>query len=276
LEGVSVGNKKQLDSLAEYLLTPTINPKVLGLTYATIKYWESKGYLILSLPKEVDEWRKYSVIECLWFEILKSLVDMGCNLEKIAPQLMFAYANFKTVNSTISYTETQMPLMVLNGVKINPLNNFLNHILFTIIARSKATIQFNQQGCQFYFQKNGDKATIIKQAYEGLFTSNINICISDIMFEHILGMDRNSQINLNIFTNQEIQVIHLLNSKDINQIIIKQEDGKIYELNYVEKMDVKCLYKPLCHFITNGYQELSFTTNNNKKASLMRTTKQKF
>ena len=137
MQGVSQNTKQHLNSLTEYLLTPSVSPKALRLTYATIKYWETKDYLLLSLPKEADEWRKYSVIEFLWFQLLKKVVDMGCAFEKVAPKLIFAFANYKGVSSAMQFTDPQTPVMVLDGIRVNPLNNFLTHILLTI---AKATL----------------------------------------------------------------------------------------------------------------------------------------
>lgn len=277
ISGVNEETKKQLNSLADYLLAPTVNPKALGLTYATIKYWESKGYLILSLPKEADEWRKYSVLECLWFAMLKRVVDMGCSLEKIAPQLIFAYANYTTLNSSVSFNNpTQPVVMVVDGTRVTPVNNFLTHILITTISRSKATIQFTKQGCQFYFQKSDNRAALVNQAYEAIFTTGINLCISDIVFTYVLGLDSDTQKNLAIFSQGETQVINLLNKKEISEITIKQEGGKIYNLSSVEKITAENLYTSLNSFITGDYQDLHFKTNSNKTAVLTRTTKQHF
>ena len=59
-KGISPESKIQFDSLVNYLLQPVVTPKDLGLTYATIKYWEQKGHLILPIIKVTDEWRKYT------------------------------------------------------------------------------------------------------------------------------------------------------------------------------------------------------------------------
>lgn len=274
MQGVSQNTKQHLNSLTEYLLTPSINPKAIGLTYATIKYWESKDYLILSLPKEADEWRKYSVIELLWFQLLKKVVDMGCAIEKVAPKLMFAFANYKGVSSTMQFTDPQTPVMVLDGVRVNPVNNFLTHILLTIMARSKSAINVNDTGFQFYFQ-GGDRVALANEAYNTIFNTGINISISDILFTYVLGADSNTQNKIQVFNDQEAEVIKVLGKNNINQITVKQDDGKIYELHTAEKFAISDINKYVSNFITNDYQELSFKTNNNKQLSLIRTTKQK-
>lgn len=274
--GLSAKTKAQVNSLAEYLLRPTITPKNLGLTYATIKYWESKGYLILSTPKEADEWRKYSVIEYLWFQLLKKIVNMGCNLDKVATHLVFAYANYKTPDSQLSFNDPAPPLIVIDGIKLNAFIGFLNHIIFITLTRSSATIQFHQQGCSFYCQKGNDKAQIVNKMHEFAFTTGINLCVSDILLFHILGISGDGQRKFAIFTKAESEVLSLLRKKEIQEITVKQNDGKIYQVEAVEKADTMELLKPLNSFITGDYQELTFTTNNNKSISFKRKTKQKF
>ena len=274
MQGVSQNTKQHLNSLTEYLLTPSVSPKALGLTYATIKYWETKGYLILSLPKEADEWRKYSVIELLWFQLLKKVVEMGCAIEKVAPRLIFAFANYKGVSSAMQFTDQQTPVMVVEGVRVNPLNNFLTHILLTITARSKSALNVNDTGFQFYFQ-GSDRVALANEAYNTIFTTGITINISDLLFGYILGADANTQNKMQIFNDQEAVVVRALGKSNISQITIKQDDGKIYELQTAEKFAISDLNKYVSNFITNDYQELSFKTNNNKHFSLVRTTKQK-
>jgi hypothetical protein len=275
LPGLSKGTRARFNSLAEYLLQPTVNPKALGLTYATIKYWEEKGYLLIPTLKDTDEWRKYSVIEYLWFQLLKKVVDMGCNLDKVAPRLIFGYANFKKPDSTIYYTDEQTPVMVINGIRVNPLNNFLNHTILTVMLRSKSALNINDEACQFYFLR-GDRVAIANEAYNSIFTTGINISISNILFTTILGMDDNAQNKIQIFNDQEAEVIKLISKSDINQITIKLDEGKIYELHAVEKFSVTDLHKYLSNYVTADYQELLFKTNNNKSLALTRTTKQNF
>lgn len=273
--GIKPETKQYLDSLTDYLLRPSVNPKALGLTYATIKYWETKGYLILGIPKEADEWRKYSIIEYLWFQLLKRVVDMGCAIDKIAPKLLFAYTNFTGEFSSRKFTDPQTPITLVEGIRINPLTNFLSHILLIITARSKASLNISDEGFQFYFQK-ASKDIIANDAYNIAFNTGVNISISDILFAYILGVDSNTQEKIQLFNRQEVEVIKLLSNESVSQIIIKQNNGKIYELNAVEKIHVNDINKHLREFITEDYQEINFKTNKNKTLSLQRTTKQNF
>ncbi|MGE9310904.1 MerR family transcriptional regulator [Niabella sp. CJ426] len=274
MDGVNEMTKKHMDSLVAYLLNPIVNPKSLGLTYATIKYWENKGYLLLSLPKDADEWRKYSVIECLWFELLKKLVSMGCNLENVVPKLLFAYSNFQGLNKGVQFKGEQQPVLLLNGIRVNTLNNFLNHILLTVMARSKATLYIGENGCQFLFSEQADRGKIFNIVYDQIFTTGIGVSISDIVFSYVLNIKGQEQAGLKLLNENELTVLNMLNNKQINQITVKQDDGKIYEIQSVEKMTTQEAHQYLSSFITSPYQELIFRTNNNKEISITRTTKQ--
>jgi hypothetical protein len=71
-----------------------------------------------------------------------------------------------------------------------------------------------------------------------------------------------------------LSVLAFLNEKAVGEITLKRnDDGKIYEIQGIEKMYVQDWNKPLAQFITSDYQDLFFRINNNKNLYLERTTK---
>jgi len=273
IQGVQSDVKNQLDSLAEYLLSPTVNPKQFGVTYATIKYWEKKGYLLVNVPKEEDEWRKYSVLELLWFKVLTVFSEMGCAIEKMAPKLMFAYTNYTGYSSSISYTEeSQVPLISLNGVRINAIENFLKHVLLIIIGRTDSSLCFGNSDCSFYVEREMSQAAKIEIAQTIIWKPGISINISDIVFQHVLGEGLTEKIGAPIFNREELQLINVLSKDNVKEISVKQNNGSIYEITSTEKYPLDNIDQPLKSLLKNKYEEIEVKTFN-KGAFVIKKTK---
>ena len=276
IKGLSPALIKQYNSLATYLLQPSIKPKDLGLTYATIKYWEEKGYLILPLLKEKDEWRKYTIIEALWFHLLKQVVEMGCLLERIAPKLIFAYANCKSPNDVILFNTEVPPLAIMDGVRVTPFINFLNHVLLMVIGKVKATLSLTMQGVNLFMDNPLNSDLSAHFAQQNIFTTNITICISDIVFELVLGLQEDLQ-RLHILSEGEVAVFKAIKDKKVGEIIIKKDKFKIYQMSTVENLGIKETDMRINRIVTKKHQKVEVTTNENKKqANIKVTSKYKF
>lgn len=279
LPGMRQEVKNQMVSFAEYLLTTMVGPKAVGLTYATIKYWESKGYLLLSLPKEADEWRKYSVIELLWFEVLKKVSEMGCTLDKVVPLLIYGYANYKGNNTACNINEPETPVMLIDGNRVNPFMAFLGHVVSIVMAKSKASVNITKNGCQFYFQKFADKTAIANRSYDTVFEGGILLSISDIVFKYVANIQPEQQAALNIFTTQESEVLMLLNNKKLQSITIQFDNGSPNIVERTERFDITrdddYAAKPLVEFLSSPYQTIKAVTNGGKTIAIETTTKQK-
>ena len=276
ISGLSSDGINQYNSLATYLLQPTVKPKDLGLTYATIKYWEEKGHLILPLIKEKDEWRKYTVVEALWFYLLKKVVDMGCSLEKVAPQLIFAYANCKSPNDTILFNAEVPPLVIMDGVRVTPFINFLSHILLMVLGKAKATINLTNQGVNLFMDNPLNPGLAAHHAQQNVYTTSITICISDIVLELVLGLQEDLQ-HSHILSAAEIAVFKAMKDKKICEINIKRDKGKTYQMSTVENLGIKETALSINKVVTNKNQVAEIKTNDNKgQVAVKVTSKYKF
>lgn len=267
-------------NIIDILLNPTFTPKSLGLTYATIKYWEAKGYLILSGSKEADEWRKYCMLEVFWFQILKKIVRMGGSLDKIVPAIILGYSNLQHYNISIPLTTKTPEGVELNvaGIKLAPLVTFLGHVVEVLTKRSKAAIHITEENCQFFYEKDSDKKAITpNQAYQALFTTGFTISISDVIFETTIGMEHLKGKKIEPFNKKELEVLDLLKKKELKEIVIKLEDGEPISLELKEQFDITRddAAKRLKEFFFSPYQEVRAVTNRGRTINIERTTKQK-
>ena len=200
--------------LASYFLEQTVQPRDLDLTYSTIKHWETKGYLILPSLKDTDEWRKYTIIEALWFALLNQVQDIGGSLEKIAPQLINTYKKFNSPNDTIILKPDIPAIVTIDGIEVSPAINFLNHTLLIILDKARATINLNKHRANLFLdKKDGDVLQAANKAYQNQYTTGINICISDIVFGLVLRL-QNALQHLHIFNEAEITVFKAIINKN--------------------------------------------------------------
>ena len=110
-----------MKKLTSKLLEPSVTPKMLNITYAAIKHWEKKGFLLFPASKDVDEWRKFSILEYYWIMILKKIVKIGGSLDKIAPKIKFAYKHHTNPNEVIKIV---LPTAEINA-EINNMRAFM-------------------------------------------------------------------------------------------------------------------------------------------------------
>lgn len=224
LEGVEDDVRRQLINFANYLLQPVVTPKELGITYATIQYWEKKNYLILQTEKQFDEWRKYTKLEALWFEILKKAESLGCSLEQTAPKIMFAYTNYTAPNCSVAFDAEAAPIMLVEGLRVSPFNNFLIHVAAIAVKKIKSSLFLTTQRIQFITGDVKPLETENKALFEQ-HTSGISICISDIVIALILG-DKEELVENNIFSETDIALLRTLATENIKEFKINKVKKK--------------------------------------------------
>lgn len=279
--GMQMGNQKEaaslLVSMAKQLLDPNLPPKELGLTYATIKYWETKGYLILPIQKEVAEWRKYCLLEFYWFQILKKVATMGCSLDIVVPKIIAGYSKLSNYNIEILFKEIIADEDDnIQGVQIAPLVTFLGHVIRIITKRSKAGISLYDESCRFYFEKEMNLNDITNQASEMIFKNAISISISDIIFEYSLRWQEEKKTKIEILSKEELEILMLLKKKELKELTIILKDGKPINLVLKEILGNKdAMAKRLQEFFFTPYQEIRAVTNGDKEYFIERVTKKK-
>lgn len=207
--------KETFTQIADGLLMPIYSQRNLGLTYSTIRHWEKSGYLLCTPEKVVDKWRKYTLVECLWIEVLKKLASLGCSMEIAAPRLMAAYQNKKEHNSVAVYKPlTEENLIPHRGFKVVPFTAFLYHVLDIFTKKANAIVSLREEAAQFVFYNKMNKSTVLDSFQEFAAKSSITVSISQIVFEHIALHANKTPIDISVsFSPGEMQLIKLLQRK---------------------------------------------------------------
>jgi hypothetical protein len=264
LEGMGDDVRQQFIGLTKYLLQPVITAKDIGLTYSTIKYWEKKGYLLLQTDKQAEEWRRYTILEALWFEILKKAVDMRCTLEKTAPNIFFAYVNYTGLNCSFVWGNS-VPvelIRVMEGIRVEPFLNFLKHVIGIVLGRVKSSLFLSKDGFMFSTEEMDGviKPAEANKALLNQYKSGINICISDIVIALVLGNKKDIR-KATMFSDEEMTVFKELANEDVKEIKIKK--GKRGEIYGYETTKRKTIHHPaeIGRLVTNKHQNINAKVN---------------
>lgn len=263
-----------MQKLTSKLLVPSVTPKMLNITYAAIKHWEKKGFLLFPANKDVDEWRKFSVLEYFWIMVLKKVVKIGGSLDKIVPKIKFAYQHHTNPNEIIKIV---LPTAEVNTETNNShLVGFITHILFAYLQKGKTTLHLFEDSCQFVAE-NGDKKTnAINVSHELMYKTGISICISDIIFEDI-ETHKNRLAVTHLHSENEAEIIQHLRNNNLKEVTIKLKDGKpiFIELTETFELHKQNANKRLLQFLNSPYQEIKAVTSCGQTIYFERKTKQK-
>lgn len=278
---ISAEAKETFTKIADGLLMPIYSQRNLGLTYSTIRHWEKSGYLLSTSEKVIDKWRKYTLVECLWIEVLKKLAFLGCSMEVVAPRLMAAYQNKKEHNSITVYKPlTEENLIPHKGLKVVPFTAFLLHVLDIFTKKANAIISLREEAAQFIFYNKMKKTIVLDTFQEFGAKSSITISISQIVFEHIALHADKSPIDISVlFSAGETQLIKLLQRKELKEVSVRLENGTLHLIDFTEKFtiykDDDYAGKRLLEFFSYPYQSIRAITNGGKTIAFERTTTQK-
>lgn len=257
--------------LNNQLLPATVTPKMLNITYSAIKHWENKGFLLLPPNKEVDEWRKFSLLEYFWIQSLRQIIKLGCSLDKVVPKLKFAYQNHRNPNEIINYKE----IPDVKEFELSTSLGFLTNVIFVLLQTGKSAIHLFEDNCQFIAEKGVNRIQALQRANETIYKPHITLCISDIVF----AADKtNKRLVTNpIFNSQEIEILNLFRNDELKEITVKLENGKPISIEFTEKFHINKddVNKRLLEYITSDYQEITAITNGGKPIHFLRKTKRK-
>jgi len=73
----------RIKNIANVLTEKKFTIKDTEMTYRAVNHWSSLGLFDDSRPKDSQGWRKFSVIDLLWFQVLAELREFGLALDKI-------------------------------------------------------------------------------------------------------------------------------------------------------------------------------------------------
>lgn len=270
--------KAAMVRLVPLLLEPVVVPKALNITYSTIKYWESKNYLLFPVLKEEGEWRKFTMLECLWVNLIKKLNQMGCVLDTVMPKVIYAYTHQNNPNDTLTFKPGEDRSNAECGnINIEQVYNFFRHVFSIIERKGKHTLHlFSDDTILFAAESGSEEAEVIKAAYETAYKTGVTLCISDLVRENFRKPNSGDLSQPAAFNDRMAALTEMLNKKEVKEVTIKQNEGKIYQIEATEKMDITNIQLPMKSLITEDYQDIEVKTNKNKKVSVIRKTKRNF
>lgn len=271
--------KTHLSKVFEALWEPTLTAVDLGETHATIKYWESKGYLLMPILREVGAWRKFSYVELYWILLLRKVTLMGCSLDIVVPKLINAYEQGFATNKEIYFDEKLGYRDSLEGLSHNLVFNFFGHITAVHMSLiGKYSIHLFNKSYMFSSEHRLGTADAVEAAYKTMFKDSINISLSDVVFmdNQIEGFTRHL-MRQNVFSKQEAEILNMLNQKELKELTVILQDGKPVTLELTEKFDITQddAANRLIQFLNSPYQEIRAVTNGGKTIGFERKTKKK-
>lgn len=268
--------KAAMVQLVPLLLEPVVVPKALNITYATIKYWESKNYLLFPVLKEVGEWRKFTMLEYLWANLITRLSQMGCTLDIVMPKVIYAYTHQTDPNCVMEYKANE-EVETICGINAMQALSFFRHIFSMLERKGKHTLHLFSDGTILFAAESGrQESEVIKAAYETAYKTGITLCLSDLVRENFSNTNLGELLPPATFNECRAALTEMLNKKEVKEVTVRQNEGKIYQIEATEKMDITNMQLPMKSLITEDYQDIEVKTNKNKKVSVIRKTKRNF
>ncbi len=220
------------------------------LSYRIINHWENNGLIEVNRGDKGKGWRKYSLMDALWISLISELRKFGVSIE-----------NLKLIKSQIQ-----------DGSQICPPSIYPRLEFYTaLFMKEKEPIYimiFNDFKIQIASKTELEMAEII-----GCIGSHIKIELSSLL-QVVLKKPLIEKKTENKFelSNDEIQLLLEIRTRNYKSIKIKMNDGKIIrlekEVNLVEKEIHKLLKQ-------NNYDEIIITREDGEIRNVKQIVKQK-
>jgi DNA-binding transcriptional MerR regulator len=169
-----------------------------------INHWESEG-LLLKQARRGIKWRKFSLIDLLWINIIAELRSFGCPIKTI-----------KAVKKALFHKETFESVIYF---EIYLLFAFQKDLLSLVINKEGKT-HFSSEDSFAYHTANFGKPSP-----DALFIININS-----LLQKIKSSPKNK-------AGKEEEVLDIIkNEKDVSEVIIRVKENKIERIDYTKQI----------------------------------------
>ena len=220
-----------------------------NLSYRIINHWEKEG-LISDIRPSGKGWRKYSLIDRVWLEVIVELRKFGYPLERI-----------KQVKENLERSETEtsssMPLLETHF----------------------ALAFFPKEPCYLLVFPNGEVLLAILSEYNlsdeiGLIESHIKINLNRLIQKIFPNMDLKPKYKSSLeLSPEEIELMFFVRMGNYESITVKRRDGKI---DYIEATETLSADARLTEIIKEqDYQDIEIKTAEGKTVCVKRTIKKK-
>ena len=227
----------------------TVN-KGAGKNYRLVNHWDSEG-LIPSGRDSNKQWRKFSIMDTIWLDIIEDLRAFGFSIENIRKVKEQIHVSYKSTKATYPLLEFFVFTIISN---YNPvflridLNGNLKILLQTGLTENMKR------------EKNG---------------KCILLTLNDYVREKLPDMYvAPCYFNLSDIDDDESSLIETIRAKTFQSIRIKMREGKIDMIEGTEKVSAK--NKRIVDLLKDGdYQDIELKQENGKVVCINRTVKRK-
>lgn len=217
------------------------------VSYRTMNHWENYGIVPKSRSKDKG-WRRFSLVELLWIEIIICLREFGFSLKKIAEVKSRVIADKFISPKSSDYPE-------------------LEFALFQIINTTSA----------YYMIINSDKSVVFASEFEfeslrrinvslGVQESYVVIPLNPLLSKHVKD-DIKVEFQLkNEVTSSEADLLGLVRQEDETFITVTSEEGGIKRIRVRQKLDPKTSVSSLGMMYPD--QNITIIQRGNKKVAI--------
>ena len=220
------------------------------VSYRIVNYWSGMGLLddVRRGKDKGNKWRKFSLIDFIWIDIMMELKKFGLPNEKIlkVKQSLFIREKDKTYFPLLEYYTT------LVKVKKNRVN----------------LLVFSDGFCEIATTEEVDIANYLGSLNENFIAINYNIILEKILKSKELSNDKKP------LNKQELEVIKEIRNEAFKKVEIILNSGEIQRINLTENINFDS--KKVIEIIKEKkYQRIIIDTQNGNILNLERTEKRK-
>jgi len=223
--------------------------KATNTSYRIINHYTKIG-LVNDNRKKQTKWRKLSVIDLIWIQIISQLRKFGLSLDKIK-------ATKQSLFYSLAKPRTKTPQLEL-------------YISYCLLRQPCLLVVFKDGFCELALLEEYKQTIDLFSPLDSHIIINLNSIIQNIFSKKDLSPIYNISVELN---NQELNLLLLIRNGNYQNIKIKFKDKKI---NLLELTKDKKIEKRIIDILKESkYQNIQITTANGKIIKLKQTIKKK-
>lgn len=218
-------------------------------TYRQLNSWDQYG--LIDIGRDGSEWRKYSILDAVWINIIYELRLFGYSIE----QIKLVKSSLEEGNSKVN---SQMPLLEFNIFRAMMEKEHI--ILFVFSDGSAIPIPYDQY-----------KLNIVYGEMKNHIHIDVNAILQRI-FSNNIDMKPKHWVEFNP-TEEEAKLINFIRTRNYECIEVKFQNGKIKIVEGVERVEVD---KKIIDILKEQkYQSIEMIQKDGKVVSIVRKIKEK-
>lgn len=241
----------------------------LGIPYRWIHHWEEKG-LLLSLPNENGNWRKFNFIDFLWIEIIVELRKCGLSLENIGELKQMLVTTVDTDGEHLStmmdfdhpsFREEDRPYF----------NVFMLLVTECLTSGADIFLLINARGqCLIYNESTNHEFD--SEIYHFRQKTHVSLSLRHILVRFITQYKIIEDVQgLALLSQNEFEIIALIRNGKVKQVIVDRSHGVDLVLGEDELTDKnRSEYMFVDSILNQSYKTITYTTSDLKKVEFQK------